>query len=189
MSDQTHLSNFSGEKKAWPVYMTLGNLLSIRRNNSGAMAVLLVALLPIPLKLSTSAPGNRWQRQINADTLQGVFKLVFEPLQHVALKGVNIDCADRKVQRCFPIVSGWIADHMENVALHRGKSNTCPKCAVPLEELRTDAKYQYPARDYARYEHGEREDGRQSPGSESEAAEGTSNTLRIKMGPGVFHGL
>ena len=112
MSDQTHLSNFSGDKKVWPVYMTLGNRPSTRRNNPGSMAVLLVALLPIPPELSRSAPGNRRQRQNNSDTLQGVFKLLFEPLQHVALEGVNIDCADGKVQRCFPILSGWIADHM-----------------------------------------------------------------------------
>ena len=58
---------------------------------------------------------------------------------------------------------------------------------MAIEELGTDARYQYPARDYARYEHREREDGHQSPGSESDAADGTSNTLRINMGPGFFH--
>jgi len=26
MSDATQLTNFSGDKKAWPVYMTIGNL-------------------------------------------------------------------------------------------------------------------------------------------------------------------
>jgi hypothetical protein len=26
MSDATHLTNFAGDKKAWPVYMTIGNL-------------------------------------------------------------------------------------------------------------------------------------------------------------------
>jgi len=26
LSDATHLTNFSGDKKAWPVYMTIGNL-------------------------------------------------------------------------------------------------------------------------------------------------------------------
>jgi hypothetical protein len=25
MSDATHLNNFAGDKKAWPVYMTIGN--------------------------------------------------------------------------------------------------------------------------------------------------------------------
>ena len=93
------------------------------------------------------------QRRINAETLQLVFQLLFEPLQAVALEGVNIDCADGKVQRCFPILSAWIADYMENVALHGVKSNSCPKCKVPPAELGTDAKYL--VRDYTRYEYRE----------------------------------
>ena len=78
---------------------------------------------------------------------------------------------------------------MENVALHGVKSNACPTCEMPVEELGTDARYQYPARHCARCKRREREDRHQSPGSESDAADGTSNTLGINMGPGIFHGL
>ena len=31
MSDATHLTNFSGKKKAWPIYMTIGNLSATAR--------------------------------------------------------------------------------------------------------------------------------------------------------------
>ena len=75
---------------------------------------------------------------------------------------------------------------MENVALHGVKSNPCPKCEVHLEELGNDARYEYPVRDYARHKLREREDGHQSPVSESDAANGTSNTHGINMGPGIF---
>src|SRR5437660_12237781 len=118
MSDQTHLSNFSVDKKAWPVYITLGNLPATRPNAPGSMAVLLLVLLPILPKFSKSSSVDELQRQINADTLQGVFDLIFEPLQETALEGTPIDCADRNVQRCFPILSLWIADPMTNVALY-----------------------------------------------------------------------
>src|SRR5437588_185159 len=91
MSDQTHLSNFSGDKKAWPVYITLGNLPATRRNAPGSMAVLLLALLPIPPKFSKSSSADELQRQINADTIQGVFDLIFEPLQETAPEGTPID--------------------------------------------------------------------------------------------------
>jgi len=80
MSDQTHLTNFSGDKKAWPVYITIGNLPSTKRNRPGSMAVLLLALLPVPPKLSQSSSAKDVQRDINADTLQGVFELIFAPL-------------------------------------------------------------------------------------------------------------
>src|SRR5205807_8663597 len=45
MSDQTHLSNLSWDKKAWPTYIPLGNLLVTRCNAPGSMVVLLLVLL------------------------------------------------------------------------------------------------------------------------------------------------
>ena len=33
-SDATHLTNFSGDKKAWPIYMTIGNLSAVARGTS-----------------------------------------------------------------------------------------------------------------------------------------------------------
>ena len=149
MSDQTNLTNFSSHKKAWPVYITIGNLLWARRNSPGTMAVLLLALLPVPPNLSKSSKADRHQSNINADTLQDVFELVFAPLQDVAHAGIPIDCADGKLRLCFPIFSAWMADHMENVALHGLKTNACPKCEVPTNELGTNAQ-SYRARDYAR---------------------------------------
>jgi len=145
-----HLTNLSGDKKAWPVYITLGNLPSGRRNSPTSMAVLLLALLPIPPKLSKSCKADQHGRHMNADTLRDVFELIFAPLQDPVHNGVPIDCADGKVQRCFPILATWIADHMENIALYGINSNVCPRCEVPEVELGTNMKV-YPVRDYAIY--------------------------------------
>ena len=108
----------------------------------------------------------------------------------MARKGVNIDCADGKVRRFFPVLSAWIADHMENVALHGVKSNSCSKCKVLPWELGKDTKYS--ASDYTEYEYCERENGLQSPGSDQDNANNmdmTLDTLKINIGPGIFHGL
>jgi len=148
MSDQTYLSNLSGYKKAWPVYLTLGNLPVTWRNRPRSLAVLLLALFPVPLKLTKSS-ADHLQRQINADTVRGVFQPLFEPLQNAALEGVIIDCANGKVRRCFPIFSAWISDYMENGALHGIKSNVCLKCAVLPGELGTDGNSHH-ARDCTR---------------------------------------
>jgi len=156
MSDQTNLTNFTGDKKAWLVYMTIGNLPSTIRNRPGSMAILLLGLLPIPPKLAKSSRADKLQRLINADTLRGVFKHIFAPLNSAAREGAPIDCADGKIRRCFPIMSGCIADHMENVTLHGIKSNALPKCEVPPEELASRAGH-HRARDYTRYKRYERE--------------------------------
>jgi len=104
------------------------------------MAGLLFASLPVPPKLSKSSKANRCKRKINADTLQDVCELIFAPLSDVAHVGIPIECADGKVRLCLPILSAWIADHMENVALHGLKTNACLKCEGPTNELGTIAR-------------------------------------------------
>jgi len=94
------------------------------------MAILFLGLLPIPPKLAKFCRADKLQRRIKADTLGGLYELIFAPLNGAAREGAPIDCADGKIPRCFPIMSGWIADHMENLTLHGIKSNTCPKSEV-----------------------------------------------------------
>jgi len=130
------------------------------------MVILLLRLLPIPPKLAKSSRADKLQKLINADTLHGVFELIFAPLNGAAREGAPIDCADGKIRRCFPIMSGWISDHMENVTLHGIKSNTCPTYEVPPEELGSRAGH-HRARDNARYERYERE----NPSLDSETHE------------------
>jgi hypothetical protein len=51
MSDTTHLSKLTGDRKAWPVYMTIGNIHSSIRMAQSKHAIALIALLPIPMRL------------------------------------------------------------------------------------------------------------------------------------------
>ena len=66
MSDATHLTNFCGDKKAWPIYMTIGNLSAKARMTHTMHGVLLVALLPIPVKMrEVPAKKRNAQREHN----------------------------------------------------------------------------------------------------------------------------
>jgi len=150
------------------------------------MAVLLLPRLPVAPKLSKSTKADQYQRQGNADTLQDVFESIFAPLQHVALDGVPIGCADGKVRRCFPILSARVADHMENVTLYLLKSNACPTCEVGAWELGTNIK-NYRARDYARYERYGYEN--QFQGSKSDCTHVKLRGLDINLDQKVFHEL
>ena len=96
------------------------------------MPILLLALLPVPPKLTgDSGRADKAQRQTNADALRAVFDLVLAPLQEVVQEGTVMDCADGKTGLCFPILWAWIADHAEHAALHGIGSQSCPKCEVP----------------------------------------------------------
>ena len=100
------------------------------------MLILLLALLPVPPKLS-----NEWVRadeiqwQMNADALLAVFDLILAQLQEIAKDGAVIDCADGKTRLSFPILSARIADHAEHTILNGISSNSCPQCEVPATEL------------------------------------------------------
>ena len=84
----------------------IGNILSQTRNSPVKMLVLLLALLPVPPKLTGESTWvDEAQRQINADVLRAVFDLVFAPLQRVAQEGTVMNCADGKTRLCFPILS------------------------------------------------------------------------------------
>ena len=99
--------------------MTIGNIISLRRNSPVNNPILLLALLPVPPKFTgASARTDEAQWQMNADALRSVFDLVLAPLQQVVQEGTVMDCADGKTHLCFLILSAWIADHAAHVALH-----------------------------------------------------------------------
>jgi len=186
LSDQTQLTNFLGDKKAWPVYMTIGNILSRTRNSPAKMPILLLALLPVPPKFTgESARANKAQQQTNADTLRAVCDPVLAPLQPVAQEETVMDCADGKTRLCFPILSAWIADHAEHGALQRIGSKLCPKCEAPCEELVGDPRRIYETRDYMR----SREKALRHEPAEAAGIAEYLQRLGIKIGNNVFIGL
>src|SRR6266404_6248603 len=108
MSDATHLSNYAGDKKEWPIYMTIGNLSSGLRQKPTAHSVVMVALLPIPPKHRHESKSRRdEQNATNRNVLQEVLHRALEPLcfpdQVSDEHGYyNVLCADRHYRRCKP---------------------------------------------------------------------------------------
>jgi len=49
-SDKTHLTNFSGDQHAWPLYLTIGNIRKDIRRTPKKRAWILVGLIPCPPK-------------------------------------------------------------------------------------------------------------------------------------------
>jgi len=81
LSDGTHLSKFAGEKTEWPVYMTTGNLCWKICQMPSAHTVVMVSLLPIPIKIR-NIPQKRLdeQRQTNQVVLNEVLRRVRQPI-------------------------------------------------------------------------------------------------------------
>jgi hypothetical protein len=124
MSDGTHLSNFAGDKKEWPVYMTICNPSSKIRQMPSAQTVGMVALLPIPIKnRNISQKQLDVQQQKHREVLDEVLHRVLQPLNFKqnpnAESGYyNVLCADGNFRRCKPVVAAWLADCPEYSDLH-----------------------------------------------------------------------
>ncbi|KAG0132873.1 hypothetical protein HOY82DRAFT_483309 [Tuber indicum] len=101
-SDVTFLTNFSGDKKAWPIYLTIGNILSKTRNKSSKHATILLALLPVLPKMLGVAFRDSCQRQVNNEVLFELLQAILAPLGEIEEARIEIECADGKVWQCFP---------------------------------------------------------------------------------------
>jgi len=137
MSDGTHLSNFAGAKKEWPVYMTIGNLSSKISQMPWAHTVVMVALLPIPIE-NRNIPQKRLdeQRQTNCEVLKEVLQRVLRPitfkLNPSAGSGYyNVLCADGNFRHCKPVLAAWLADCPEYSNLHHLEPHVCYWCECP----------------------------------------------------------
>ncbi|KAL7269692.1 hypothetical protein RUND412_007628, partial [Rhizina undulata] len=49
--------------------------------------------------------------------------------------GFKMLCANGHRKHCFPVLSAWLADHMEHVSLQNIYKDACPICDVGLPEL------------------------------------------------------
>jgi hypothetical protein len=80
MCDATHLSNFAGDTKEWPVSMRFGNLFSKMGQMPSEDTVVMVALLPLPIK-NRNIPRKRLDelRQTNRKVLNEELQLILQP--------------------------------------------------------------------------------------------------------------
>ncbi|KIK58877.1 hypothetical protein GYMLUDRAFT_106379, partial [Collybiopsis luxurians FD-317 M1] len=108
-SDKTQLTQFSGHKVAYPVYMTISNLPKSLRCKPKARACILIAYLLL------------FHRSM---------AVVLEPLKAAGNKGDRVEMTGRDgaVRRVYPILTAYVADYPEQCLVTCTKYGTCLKC-------------------------------------------------------------
>ena len=131
-SDATHLTNFSGDKKAWPVYMTIGNMRSDVRQSHKSHALALIALLPVPLKFrKLRAADHRAQQERNHHVMQSVIGYLLSSVDIQKDRSFVALCADGNKRRIYPRLASWIADFPEHITWQGLKDKQCLWCELP----------------------------------------------------------
>jgi len=141
MSDGTHRSNFAGDKKEWPIYMTFGKLSLTLCQIPSTQSVVMVTLLLIPIKNRNIPPmrldeQRQENREVLNEALQGVLQpLTFEYNPSAESGYYNVLCADGNLRRCKPVLAAWLPDCPEYSDLHYLERHVCFWCDCPKNEL------------------------------------------------------
>ncbi|CCO36287.1 hypothetical protein BN14_10419 [Rhizoctonia solani AG-1 IB] len=130
-SDATQLTNFSGGKSAWPVYITIGNIPKNIRAQVSSYSTLLLAYLPVA-KFDCFKPKDRGNEK--AKLFHESMRTILEPLEKAGKEGVEIECGDGFVRWCFPILAAYIADNPEQTLIAGCRRNRCYRCTVARDE-------------------------------------------------------
>jgi len=156
MSNGTYLSNFAGDKKEWPEYMTIGNLSSKIRQMPSTHSVVMVAFLLIPIK-NRNIPQKRLdkQRQTNREVVNEVLRPLLQPLTYqrnpsARSRYYNVLCADGNFRCCKPVLVASLAECPEYRNLHHLKRHACFRCECPKNKL---GDYVHPDKQHPRQDH------------------------------------
>ena len=136
-SDGVQLTQLSGSKKVWPIYIAIGNVPLEDRMKLDGGARILVGFLPLPPPQKDSQihdPEEQTERN-RAVTAACLAKLL-APLREMAQdSGFLATCANGLQYNFFPRLVSWIADHKEAAMIHNVLSSRCVKCETKPAEF------------------------------------------------------
>ncbi|KAH9911468.1 uncharacterized protein BXZ73DRAFT_56964, partial [Epithele typhae] len=146
-SDKTQLTQF-GNKTAYPVYLTIGNLPKSIRSKPSRRGQILLAYLPTT-KLS-HIKGTASRRRSLANLFHACLARVLAPLGAAGQDGIPVTSGDGITRRGHPILASYVGDYPEQVLICGCKTGECPKCPIPRNDVGEDCDTSRALRDISR---------------------------------------
>lgn len=133
-TDKTQLTQFSGNKSAYPIYLTIGNIPKAIRRKPSKKACILIGYLSVE-KINRKEMTDRAYRSKIQRLFHESMRIILEPLKKAGHEGVEMTGADGAVRMVFPILSCYAADYPEQCLVTCSKYGTCIKCKAKATEL------------------------------------------------------
>ncbi|KAJ7705815.1 hypothetical protein B0H16DRAFT_1346020 [Mycena metata] len=144
-SDKTQLTVF-GNKTAYPVYMTLGNIPKEIRRKPSRRAYVLLGYLPTSKMKNIKNKAAR--RRVLANVFHACMTDILAPLKIAGATGIPLTSGDGVTRRGHPIYATFVGDYPEQLLVTAVKTGECPTCEVPRDELGEDLEEtSFPLRD------------------------------------------
>lgn len=127
-TDKTTLTQFSGDKKAYPLYVTIGNIPGYLRRRDNQLTRMLIGYLPTDHAVGLTGTEDE-QRAYHWAVFHAAVKIVLKDfLEADPVNGWLIRCGDGHTRRCVPGLAAYPADYPEQCLV--ACCNGCPKCKV-----------------------------------------------------------
>ena len=130
--NKTHLSNYSGDKSAWTVHLTIGNISKSICQKPSERGTILIGYIPVSKLECFSKPKHQYQ---GYQVFHNCMKSCLEPLIKTGQDGVEMVCADGFIHIVYPILCTYVADYPEQCLIACNNKNWCPWCEASTKEL------------------------------------------------------
>ncbi|KAG9054398.1 hypothetical protein FS842_005248 [Serendipita sp. 407] len=130
-SDKTHLTQFTGDKKAWPIYMSVGNISSRARQEAASNAWAVIAYIPIV----TWNDEKEIHGALSSRLFHQCMEMVLKPLVEAGTTGINLVDSIGNVRRSYPLVASYLADYPEQIMVNCAAGKTSPTTQAGPHDL------------------------------------------------------
>ena len=138
-SDDTHLTNFSGDKKMHPVLITSSHISKSVRAKPSRCGFMLMVRIPdckfAKTEFDTASEAKTMPGILNAMLFHKCMKIALKPMETMHKKAVEMvdSLGDVRNERCF--MAGYIGDLKEHKIIGCLNNDDCDKCLAEKHDL------------------------------------------------------